>query len=120
MPVERVDVGGGVGIVYRDEQVIDLSDYAQAIREIILPLGCAIELEPGRSIVGNAGLLVSKVINVKRGVSRDSCPVFTEPILQAWKIPYRILSKETGLAELTAAYRDCQTESRASAVLIPE
>jgi diaminopimelate decarboxylase len=71
LPVERVDVGGGVGIVYRDEQVIDLADYAQAIREIIKPLGCAIELEPGRSIIGNAGLLVSKVINVKRGVSRD-------------------------------------------------
>ncbi|HWT96852.1 MAG TPA: diaminopimelate decarboxylase [Terriglobales bacterium] len=71
LPVERVDLGGGVGIVYRDEQVIDLADYAKLVREIIAPLGCAIELEPGRSIVGNAGLLVSRVINVKRGVSRD-------------------------------------------------
>lgn len=70
-PVERVDLGGGVGIVYRDEQVIDIADYADLVREIIAPLGCAIELEPGRSIVGNAGLLVSRVINVKRGVSRD-------------------------------------------------
>jgi diaminopimelate decarboxylase len=71
LPVERVDLGGGIGIAYRDEQTIDLTDYAKAVREIIAPLGCAIELEPGRSIVGNAGLLVSRVINVKRGVSRD-------------------------------------------------
>jgi diaminopimelate decarboxylase len=71
LPVERVDLGGGVGITYRDEQTIDLQDYATAIREIIAPLGCAIELEPGRSIVGNAGLLVTRVVNVKRGVSRD-------------------------------------------------
>lgn len=71
LPVERVDLGGGIGIVYRDEQVIDLADYARAIREIIAPLGCAIELEPGRSIVGNAGLLITRVINVKQGVSRN-------------------------------------------------
>jgi len=71
LPVERVDLGGGIGITYRDEQTIDLRDYAAAIREIIAPLGCAIELEPGRSIVGNAGLLISRVVNVKRGVSRD-------------------------------------------------
>jgi diaminopimelate decarboxylase len=70
LPVERVDLGGGIGIAYRDEQTIDLKDYATAVREIIAPLGCAIELEPGRSIVGNAGLLITRVINVKSGVSR--------------------------------------------------
>lgn len=70
LPVERVDLGGGIGIAYRGEQTIDLKDYAAAIRDIIAPLGCAIELEPGRSIVGNAGLLITRVINVKSGVSR--------------------------------------------------
>ncbi|MDY0881250.1 diaminopimelate decarboxylase [Dongia soli] len=70
LPVERVDLGGGIGIAYRNEQTIDLKDYAAAVREIIAPLGCAIELEPGRSIVGNAGLLITRVINVKSGVSR--------------------------------------------------
>ena len=40
------------------------------MKEIISPLGTKIEIEPGRSIVGNAGLLVSRVINVKAGVSR--------------------------------------------------
>ncbi|MGH6894151.1 MAG: diaminopimelate decarboxylase [Dongiaceae bacterium] len=70
LPVERIDLGGGIGIAYRDERTIDLEDYAALVREIIAPLGARIEIEPGRSIVGNAGLLVSRVINVKAGVSR--------------------------------------------------
>ena len=70
LTVERIDLGGGVGIAYRDEATIDLQDYAALVKEIISPLGTKIEIEPGRSIVGNAGLLVSRVINVKAGVSR--------------------------------------------------
>ena len=70
LTVERIDLGGGVGIAYRDETTIDLKDYAALVKEIISPLGTKIEIEPGRSIVGNAGLLVSRVINVKAGVSR--------------------------------------------------
>lgn len=70
LAVERIDLGGGVGIAYRDERTIDLTDYAALVRELIVPLGAKIEIEPGRSIVGDAGLLVSRVINVKEGVSR--------------------------------------------------
>jgi diaminopimelate decarboxylase len=70
LTVERIDLGGGIGIAYRDESTIDLKDYAALVNELIVPLGTKIEIEPGRSIVGNAGLLVSRVINVKQGVSR--------------------------------------------------
>jgi diaminopimelate decarboxylase len=70
LTVERIDLGGGVGIAYRDEATIDLKEYAALVKEVISPLGTKIEIEPGRSIVGNAGLLVSRVINVKAGVSR--------------------------------------------------
>ena len=70
LPVERIDLGGGIGISYRGEKTIGIDDYAGLVREIIAPLGTAIEIEPGRSIVGAAGLLVSRVINVKAGVSR--------------------------------------------------
>jgi diaminopimelate decarboxylase len=70
MKVERIDLGGGIGIPYRGETPIALADYAALVREIILPLGTKIEIEPGRSIVGDAGILVSRVINVKEGVSR--------------------------------------------------
>jgi diaminopimelate decarboxylase len=70
LPVERIDLGGGIGIAYRDEATIDLKDYAALVNELIAPLGTSIEIEPGRSIVGNAGLLVARIINVKQGVSR--------------------------------------------------
>jgi diaminopimelate decarboxylase len=70
LPVRRIDLGGGLGIAYHDERTIALGEYAAAIREIIHPLGCKIEIEPGRSIIGNAGLLVARVINVKRGATR--------------------------------------------------
>lgn len=70
MKVDRIDLGGGVGIAYRDETPIRLEDYARLVREVIEPLGTRIEIEPGRSIVGNAGILVARIISVKEGVSR--------------------------------------------------
>lgn len=98
-------------------------------RKPIVLIQCTGLFEAGdslRNVIHDLKLPLFLIIGVRsyfahqRGVSRDSCPVFTEPILQAWKIPYRILSPENGLAELTAAYRENQAESRASAVLIPE
>jgi diaminopimelate decarboxylase len=71
LAVERVDLGGGVGITYRDEQTINLVDYTNAVAENFGNLGLKLEAEPGRAIVGNAGVLVSRVINVKEGVSRN-------------------------------------------------
>ena len=68
--VQRIDLGGGIGIDYRGEKTIGFEDYTLAVSETVGNLGCDIEIEPGRSIVGNAGLLVSTVINVKAGVSR--------------------------------------------------
>jgi diaminopimelate decarboxylase len=70
LAVERIDLGGGIGIAYRGESTISLGEYAKLVNELIVPLGTKIEIEPGRSIVGNAGLLVARVINVKDGVSR--------------------------------------------------
>jgi sulfopyruvate decarboxylase TPP-binding subunit len=54
------------------------------------------------------------------GTSTDSCPVFTEPILRAWQIPYRVLSGEHGLDELVQAYQESRATQRAGAVLLPE
>ncbi|HVM82531.1 MAG TPA: diaminopimelate decarboxylase [Candidatus Binatia bacterium] len=70
LAVERIDLGGGVGIAYRGESAISVSDYTQVIAETVGNLGCRLEIEPGRSIVGDAGLLLARVINVKVGVSR--------------------------------------------------
>ena len=62
--IDSVDLGGGVGIPYHleNDQTIAIEDYCQLIRERIHPLGCDIEIEPGRFLVAEAGILVSQVI----------------------------------------------------------
>ena len=69
-PVDRLDLGGGLGIAYRDEPPPDVAGYAQVVAAIIGPLGAELAFEPGRHIVGNAGLLLSRVIYVKEGRAR--------------------------------------------------
>jgi len=71
--IRRLDLGGGLGIPYeRSNKAPPLPlEYGEVIRRTVGDLGCEIEIEPGRLIVGNAGLLVSKVIYVKSGEGRD-------------------------------------------------
>ena len=59
------DVGGGLGIVYDNEVLIDTYDYAQAILDAIHGLDITIVCEPGRFIVGNSGVFISKVLYEK-------------------------------------------------------
>jgi diaminopimelate decarboxylase len=61
-----VDLGGGVGVRYVKEQPFQIDDYAQAIAQQIRPLGCHLLLEPGRAIVGPAGVLLTRVLYIKR------------------------------------------------------
>jgi diaminopimelate decarboxylase len=60
-----LDLGGGVGIRYTDETPPDLDAYAHAILPHIRALGCRLLLEPGRAIVGPAGVLLTRVLRVK-------------------------------------------------------
>lgn len=64
-----LDIGGGLGICYNDgaPRPPSLQSYAEMAREILDPLGCRIVVEPGRSVAGEAGVLVSEVIYVKEG-----------------------------------------------------
>ncbi|MBK4723363.1 diaminopimelate decarboxylase [Azospirillum sp. YIM DDC1] len=68
--ITRLDLGGGLGIVYKHEAPPDIADYAAMVKSITGNLGCRISLEPGRSLVGNAGILVSRVIYLKQGLHR--------------------------------------------------
>ncbi len=68
--VTRLDLGGGLGIVYRDEVPPEIADYAAMVRDITHGLGVHLVLEPGRALVGNAGVLVSRVLYVKSGLHR--------------------------------------------------
>lgn len=71
--IRRLDLGGGLGIPYeRSNEAPPLPmDYGQVIRETVGHLACEIEIEPGRLIAGNAGIMVSKVIYLKHGEGRD-------------------------------------------------
>ena len=70
--IRRLDLGGGLGIPYVAGNAVPPPprDWGQVIRDEVGHLGCEIEIEPGRLIAGNAGLLVSSVIYVKDGADR--------------------------------------------------
>jgi diaminopimelate decarboxylase len=71
--IRRLDLGGGLGIPYtRSNEAPPLPvEYGQLIKDTVGHLGCEIEIEPGRLVVGNAGILVSEVIYLKAGEGRD-------------------------------------------------
>ncbi|NOD30760.1 diaminopimelate decarboxylase [Ruegeria atlantica] len=71
--IRRLDLGGGLGIPYtRSNDAPPLPvEYGALVKKTLGHLGCEIEIEPGRLIAGNAGLMVSKVIYVKSGEGRD-------------------------------------------------
>ncbi|PIV21377.1 MAG: diaminopimelate decarboxylase [Deltaproteobacteria bacterium CG_4_8_14_3_um_filter_45_9] len=65
MEIQYLDLGGGLGITYEDEEPPHPVEYASTILEELQGFGCTLILEPGRVIVGNAGVLVSKVLYTK-------------------------------------------------------
>jgi diaminopimelate decarboxylase len=65
MEIQYLDLGGGLGITYEDEEPPHPVEYASNILEELRGFGCTLILEPGRVIVGNAGVLVSKVLYTK-------------------------------------------------------
>jgi diaminopimelate decarboxylase len=65
MEIRYLDLGGGLGITYEDEEPPHPMEYASNILEEIKGFGCTLILEPGRVIVGNAGILVTKVLYTK-------------------------------------------------------
>lgn len=71
--IRRLDLGGGLGIPYERSNLAPPlpSEYGALVERTVGHLGCEIEIEPGRLIVGNAGILVSEVIYVKSGEGRD-------------------------------------------------
>jgi diaminopimelate decarboxylase len=71
--IKRLDLGGGLGIPYAQTNEAPPSplDYGAMIKRTVGHLGCEIEIEPGRLISGNAGVLVSRAIYVKEGADRQ-------------------------------------------------
>ncbi len=68
--IERLDLGGGLGVPYQGEILPGPREYAKVVAATLGNLGCKIMVEPGRLLVGNAGILVTRVIYVKEGATR--------------------------------------------------
>ncbi len=66
IPIRYLDLGGGLGIVYDQEEPPHPREYAQAILQELKGLSCTLIFEPGRVIVGNAGILLTKVLYTKK------------------------------------------------------
>jgi diaminopimelate decarboxylase len=71
VPLKYLDFGGGLGIRYSAEEPPNVSAYARAIARAVRPLGCHLLLEPGRVMVGPAGVLLTRVLYVKRNRGKN-------------------------------------------------
>ena len=70
--LKYVDLGGGFGINYTDkEKPINLNEYSKLVHNFSRKLNCRIIFEPGRSIIGDTGLLISKIQFIKRGTNKN-------------------------------------------------
>ncbi len=69
--IDRLDIGGGFPIIYNEEDLLDLDEYARWVNDIIVPLNTEIIMEPGRYMVGNAGVLLTEVLHVKKTQDRN-------------------------------------------------
>ena len=111
---EAVAVAGGLFLGGRSPVVVvqctGLFDAGDALRNFVHDLKL-----PLFFVVG-----VRSYYAHRKGKSADTCPVFTEPILRAWQVPYVVLEERHAAADLAAAYRQARAEGRAGAVLLPE
>jgi diaminopimelate decarboxylase len=65
VPLEYVDLGGGLGIAYDDAPVLTPAEYVEALVAAVRPTGLPIVIEPGRAIIGPAAVLVARVVDIK-------------------------------------------------------
>ena len=71
MNIRYLDMGGGLGITYNEEEPPHPMEYAQALLNELRGIDCTLILEPGRVIVGNAGILVTRVLYTKAGDEKN-------------------------------------------------
>lgn len=76
--IKHLDIGGGLGICYRDETPPTPAEYAKAMQALLKDRDLEIMLEPGRAIAGNAGILLTKVEYIKQPKPKTS-PLLMRP-----------------------------------------
>ena len=73
-PIQYLNMGGGFGIHYRKQEALPAHAFAEVILPVVRETKCRLVLEPGRFIVGNAGLLLSRVIFTKESGGKHGGP----------------------------------------------
>jgi diaminopimelate decarboxylase len=68
--IRRIDFGGGIGIDYQNETVLNIDAYAKMVLRLTEPLKCKLIFEPGRFLAGPAGVLVTRVLHLKETGSK--------------------------------------------------
>jgi diaminopimelate decarboxylase len=103
-PVSVLDIGGGFGIRYHEEEPLDPASLVEAIRGPLATSGCEVRVEPGRHLVGSAGVLLTRVVHRKHSGGREIVIVdagmndLLRPALyKAWH--HVVPVQERGLAE---------------------
>ena len=72
LKLKYVDLGGGFGIKYeKRDKLINLKNYSKQVQKFKKRINCNIIFEPGRSLIGNAGVLVTKIQYIKKGYKKD-------------------------------------------------
>jgi diaminopimelate decarboxylase len=100
--ITSLDLGGGLGIRYSDVRPVAPAELAAAVRPLIVPTGLAIQLEPGRYLVGSAGILLTRVLYRKRSGGKDF--VITDAAMNDLVRPSQYLAHHA-IVEVTARRR---------------
>jgi diaminopimelate decarboxylase len=118
LAVSRVDLGGGIGIRYRSENPLEPASYARLARKTFGSLGLEMTIEPGRVLVGEAGLLVARVVYVKEGAAKrfviiDAAmnDLIRPALYEAWHdvVPIRLAAADAPLAAANIVGPICET-----------
>jgi diaminopimelate decarboxylase len=117
LAVTRIDLGGGLGIAYRGEKPPLLTEYAALVKGAFGNLGVALAFEPGRLLVGEAGVLVAKVLYVKgetrRFVVLDAAmnDLIRPALYEAWHeiVPVRQPRHDAAMAPVDIVGPICET-----------
>lgn len=73
--LRHIDLGGGLGVRYRDEETVSPQDWAAQLLPLLAGRSLEVHCEPGRAIAANAGLLVTRVVAIKQGEEKNFCIV---------------------------------------------
>jgi diaminopimelate decarboxylase len=118
VPLEHLDLGGGLGVAYTPDQVVlSEEEYAEALLPLVRPTGLTLVLEPGRWLVAPAGVIVTTVVDLKRKagggwfvvVDAGMTDLLRPALYGAWHAiePVRARSGETMLADVVGPV--CET-----------